>query len=76
MVAQDIDISGSGEYRAGDLQSETAKIKISGSGDVTLWVIESLDANVSGSGSVNYYGHPQTSLSSSGSGKIKSLGEK
>lgn len=73
---QDIDMNGSGQYHAGDLRSETIEIKISGSGDATVWATESLDVRLIGSGSVSYYDRPQTSLSSSGSGKIKSLGEK
>jgi hypothetical protein len=41
-----------------------------------VWVIESLDENVSGSGSVTYYVNPSTNPSSSGSGMIKSMGER
>ena len=73
---QRVDISGSGKYVAGDLYSDTADVKISGSGDVTLWVDESLDARLSGSSSLNYYGQPTVNSSGSGSSTVKSLGEK
>ena len=73
---QVIEISGSGKYKAGDLQSESVDIKIDGSSDVTVWATESLVANINGSGSVDYYGKPTTDISSSGSGKANSLGDK
>ena len=74
--SQDINISGSGNYNAGDLQSETVKLNISGSGNATVWATELFDVRVSGSGNANYYGKPTVNSSISGSGKINSLGEK
>jgi hypothetical protein len=73
---QDIGISGSGDYRGGDLRGEMAEVTINGSGDVTVWVTESLDARSNGSGTLNYYGDPQTSFSRSSSGEILSLGDR
>jgi hypothetical protein len=73
---QDVTISSSGEYRAGDLRSETTEMTISSSGDATVWVTESLDVRLSSSGSVNYYGNPRTDVSATSSGKAKSMGEK
>jgi hypothetical protein len=75
-TSQDVDISGSGKYKAGNLLSENVDVAVSGSGDVTVWATDSLDVSVSGSGSVEYYGTPTISSSSSGSGQISSLGEK
>lgn len=76
VASQDINISGSGNYRAGDLASQTAKISISGSGNATLWAADDLEAGISGSGSIDYYGNPHTSTSVAGSGSVNSLGEK
>lgn len=73
---QDIKISGSGSYDAGDLFSKKVNLKVSGSGKTTIWATESLDVNISGSGTVEYYGNPTIRSSISGSGKINSLGEK
>lgn len=72
----DINISGSGKVLAGDLQSQTATVRIGGSGDVTVWVTEALTGNISGSGNIKYYGTPQVSFDQSGTGSIHSLGEK
>ena len=76
VTQQDIGISGSGDYRGGDLRCETAEVTINGSGDATVWVTESLDARANNSGSLNYYGDPQTSFSRSGPGGILSLGDR
>lgn len=73
---QDINISGSGKVLAGDLRSLTATVRISGSGDVTVWVTDTLTGNISGNGNINYYGTPQVSFDQSGSGSIHSLGKK
>lgn len=76
VVSQKIDISGSGSYRAGDLESQTADIHSSGSANVTLWVTESLAVDTSGSGSVSYFGSPKVTSSSSGSSSLTGLGDK
>ncbi len=73
---QTIQISGSGNYRAGDFESQSAVIRVSGSGDATVWVRGALDAHVSGSGDIKYYGSPQVSAGVSGSGRVRSLGNK
>lgn len=72
---QQLDISGSGEYRASDLASKTADINVSGSGKAVLAVEDTLDATISGSGSVSYYGDPVVTSSVSGSGAIEQLEE-
>jgi hypothetical protein len=76
VAAQDVDVSGSGQYLAGDLCSGSVKVSVSGSGGATVCATETLDASVSGTGSVNYYGRPSLTTSESGTGKINSLGEK
>lgn len=55
---QRIDISGSGSYRAGDLESSNARVSISGSGYALVWATDTLDVDVSGSGRVEYWGDP------------------
>ena len=72
----EISINGSGNFRAEDLASKEVVIKIGGSGDVTVWVMDSLDARINGSGNVRYYGRPTVSTSGNGSGNLTSLGDK
>jgi hypothetical protein len=76
VASQQIDISGSGGYRAGDLESERAALQTSGSASAVLWVNDSLDVEISGSGSVSYYGSPTINSNVSGSGSLTSLGDK
>jgi hypothetical protein len=73
---QQVHISGSGDYRAGECASQNTAIHISGSGDATVWASATLEAAVSGSGGINYYGTPQLNTHVSGSGSIHSLGRK
>ena len=72
--SQDVNISGSGTYRAGDLETSNTVLSISGSGKTQVWATENLDLRVSGSGDVEYYGQPKMTQNISGSGKIRSLG--
>ena len=73
-TSQIVNVSGSGEYLAADLESETADAEVNGSGEATVWASQTLNAEVNGSGSVNYYGSPTVSQSISGSGELNSLG--
>jgi carbon monoxide dehydrogenase subunit G len=73
---QSVEISGSGKYLAGDLQSTTATITVSGSGNGTVWATGELDVHISGSGDIGYYGDPQVAFNQSGSGSIHGLGAK
>jgi hypothetical protein len=76
VTEQSVSISGTGQYKAGDLKCESVAISISGAGDATVWVSQSLDASVSGTGHVSYYGSPQVTFDQSGAGDIQGLGEK
>jgi hypothetical protein len=69
-------MSGFGSYDAENLQSQVAKVVVSGAGTTTLWVTESLDATISGVGNVRYYGSPQIHSRATGVGHLQSLGEK
>ena len=75
-TTQKVDISGSGNYAAGNLSSQKAKVRISGSGNATVWARECLDVSISGAGAVGYYGSPKITQSISGSGALKALGNK
>ena len=67
------DISGSGDIKTTDFETEKADISISGSGSAKVWVTRHLKADISGSGSVRYKGNPVIETKSSGSGRISSL---
>jgi hypothetical protein len=71
---QDIHISGSGNHHAPELKSAEAAARISGSGDASLWVTESLTARISGSGRVEYRGAPAVESHLSGSGRVVRVG--
>jgi hypothetical protein len=73
---QRVEMSGAGTYQGGDLESETARVEMSGLGNATVWVTGTLDAELSGAGSLEYYGSPQVTQNDSGLGNIESLGPK
>jgi hypothetical protein len=56
----DISMSGSGNLNAFNLEVETCKIKVSGSGVAEINVANSLDAAILGSGSVKHKGNTKT----------------
>ena len=66
----EIAISGSSDIRARDLAVGEARVEISGSGEVEIRAVESLDADISGSGSIKYWGSPNVSQRISGSGRV------
>nr|WP_249274291.1 head GIN domain-containing protein [Parachlamydia sp. AcF125] len=70
---QSVFISGSGEYKGRGLRSETAAVRIRGSGNAILSVEKELDVQISGSGHVQYRGNPALSSKVRGSGKIQKL---
>lgn len=76
VMQQTVEMSGVGNYRAGGLKSQTAKVMLSGTGTATVWVQEELESELSGMGTINYYGSPQTHAAASGIGTLQSLGNK
>jgi hypothetical protein len=73
----EVEMSGSSRLRAENLQSQVAKVQISGAGEALIWVIRSLEARLSGSASLNYYGAPPTiTQNTSGSASVQGLGTK
>ena len=71
VVDQDISISGAGEVRADRLESENAKVSVSGAGSIVINARKTLRASISGAGSVEYYGDPEVKQSVSGVGRVK-----
>jgi len=69
--SQTIDVSGSGTVHNFNLETGSASVKISGSGNSYVHTITTLNAAISGNGNVYYIGSPQISSSISGSGNIK-----
>lgn len=68
----DAEISGSGEVSAYRLVVKTARLRVSGSGDIRATVTQSVKARVSGSGKIKISGNPQDrDTDVSGSGKIR-----
>jgi putative autotransporter adhesin-like protein len=67
---QDIQLSGSGRYEAGELTSQEVTAEISGSGEVVVSVSRALKVDISGSGRVTYSGDPSVEQDISGSGKL------
>jgi hypothetical protein len=70
------DLSGSSRLAAGDLQSQSATVEISGSGQALVWATGSLESRLSGSSNLRYYGAPTTNQSTSGSASVQGLGNK
>lgn len=66
------EISGSGDVSAYGLSVRTAKLKVSGSGDIRTTVTGSVRARVSGSGKIKIAGNPiEKDTDVSGSGRIR-----
>jgi hypothetical protein len=74
--SQTISTTGSGIYRALDLESATAAVRVTGSGHVTVRVADELEARLTGSGNVRYAGHPAVRADTSGSGDVVPVGER
>jgi hypothetical protein len=65
-------IVGSGDYRASDLESETATVRVTGSGNSYVWASSTLNVTILGSGDVYYSGNPAVNTSIAGSGHVNS----
>ncbi len=64
-------VAGSGDIKAFDLKTETAELKISGSGTIHASVENELVARISGSGDIKYKGNPRVEdVKVSGSGSV------
>lgn len=76
VIKQTIAVNGLGNYAGDNLQSDTASVKVAGTGNVNVWVNQTLDIAISGAGSVNYYGAPQVTKRITGVGSVVNLGTK
>ncbi len=66
-----IDLPGSGNVLCDQLKAHTADVTLQGSGTITLFADQSLNASIPGSGSIRYSGDPaKVSKNVSGSGTI------
>ena len=71
---QEVMISGAGSYKAFDLSSESAEVKISGAGNANIEVAKELVAKISGAGNLKYKGDPSTvDVSKTGAGSVKRM---
>jgi hypothetical protein len=73
---QRVDISGAGNYQAAELASETAKVEVSGAGNVVVNASKSLTVDISGAGAVAYVGDPDVKKSISGMGRVRQITDK
>jgi hypothetical protein len=70
---QRVAISGAGTYRAPQLESQTAQVKLTGLGSATVWAVQELDVTIQGLGTVEYYGTPTVTQKITGVGRLTSL---
>lgn len=68
--SQTIKLSGAGNYRAPDLESDIVTAAVSGAGNVSVHVSDTLDAKVSGAGSIRYQGAPTVRQRVTGVGSV------
>lgn len=66
-------VSGSGSINSINVLCLTTSGKISGSGNITINVVEMLYAKISGSGDIKYRGTPSVDAEISGSGKVQHI---
>lgn len=71
-IALKASISGSGSVIAEDIEAESVKVRIAGSGDAKVHATQSLEVSIAGSGDVSYKGNPnKISQDIAGSGKVR-----
>ncbi len=73
VTRQSLQAIGSGGYDAQRLESQQAKITITGSGDSKVWATQVLNVSIFGSGTLAYQGTPRVTQQVSGSGSIYSI---
>jgi hypothetical protein len=71
-----VDLNGVGQYLAGDLLSQSTRIKLNGTGSIEVWALEDLYIELNGIGAVSYFGQPEVSTANSGWAGITHLGPK
>lgn len=63
--------SGATTYRAYDLESEFADIRVNGAGSARVSVSDELDARASGASSIRYRGNPRVNSDTSGASSVR-----
>ncbi len=72
---QSVTLAGAGNFNGYKLESNTAKVVLSGVGSAQLWVKKELEVTIAGVGSVEYYGSPTVKQSVTMLGNITCLGD-
>lgn len=68
---QTVKTNGATTYRAYDLESEIADIRVTGAGSARVSVSEKLDVRASGASSIRYRGRPSVNSNTSGASSVK-----
>jgi len=66
-----INLAGSGEINAENLQTENAIVNVAGAGTVDIAVSKTLNVIIAGAGTVQYIGNPRVSQSIAGVGRVR-----
>lgn len=69
----DVDVTGSGSFYGEQLKAETAKVDVTGSGNVQVFADHTLDASITGSGDIRYKGRAAVNKNVTGSGAVSQL---
>jgi hypothetical protein len=72
---QNITISSSGKYKAQDLASDEAEVRLNSTGSATIWVRDRLKASLNSSGDLRYRGTPTVDASTNSSGDVIQIGD-
>jgi hypothetical protein len=70
---QRVSLTGAGSYRAPQLESQKAQVRLTGVGSATVWAVQELNVTIQGVGTVEYYGSPAVQPSITGLGRLVSL---
>lgn len=70
-----IGISGVGSLDGKGLTTQTAKLRISGAGEVSIRCEQELDLDISGTGQVEYWGNPKVTKTISGAGTVQKMAD-
>jgi hypothetical protein len=74
VIKQDVNLPGTGNYLAENLQSKTANIRMPGMANAKIWVTDELYAEITGGGELKYNGNPKIYHSGLGRGDLDPLG--
>jgi hypothetical protein len=72
----DLRISSSGSFQGADFPVEQAAVRVTSSGNATLWALKNLEVNITSSGNVAYYGQPAVLQTITSSGNLIPRGNK